>query len=55
MQPAAATMSGNGALNAKMARNAAAAMLHSHAFFRALDPTRYAACTTSAVTAGLMP
>ena len=28
---------------------------HSHPFFSAREPTRHAACTTSAVTAGLMP
>jgi hypothetical protein len=40
---------------AKIATNAAAAMAHIHLFFSARMPMRCAACSTSAVTAGLMP
>jgi hypothetical protein len=55
MSPAISTISGNGSSSAKMATKAPTAMDHSHAFFSARDPTRQAACTTRAVTAGLMP
>ncbi len=49
------TMAGNGTLSAKMATKDAAAMAHSQLFFSAREPMRCAACTTMAVTAGLMP
>ena len=48
-------MAGNGVSKAKMATNAAAAMPHIQRFFSARVPMRYAACSTIAVTAGLMP
>ena len=48
-------MNGNGTLNAKIATKAAAATAHSAAFFSAREPMRCAACSTIAVTAGLMP
>ena len=48
-------MAGNGVSNAKIATNAAAAMPHIQRFFKARVPMRCAACSTSAMTAGLMP
>ena len=48
-------MAGNGASKAKMAMKAAPAMAHIQPFFSARVPIRCAACSTSAVTAGLMP
>ena len=53
--PAASTISGNGRLTAKMATNAATATPQSQAFFSVREPMRYAADTTMAVTAGLIP
>src|SRR5437867_10954586 len=53
--PAASTIAGNGTLNAKIALNAAAAMAHRGGDLSARDPIRHAACSTIAVTAGLMP
>jgi len=55
MTAATSTMSGKGSCNAKMATNDAAAIAHSAPFFSAREPMRWAACTTMAVTAGLMP
>ena len=49
------TISGNGTLNAKIAINEAAAIAHSQLFFNAREPILCAACTTMAVTAGLIP
>jgi hypothetical protein len=48
-------MAGKGMFSAKMARKDAAAMAHRVRFFSARPPMRQAACTTMAVTAGLMP
>ena len=48
-------MSGKGTSSAKMATNEAPAMAHKVWFFKAREPMRCAACTTMAVTAGLMP
>jgi hypothetical protein len=48
-------MAGNGVSKAKMAMNEAAAMPHIQRFFSARVPMRCAACSTSAVTAGLRP
>jgi len=49
------TMNGNGSLKTKIATNEAAAIAHSTGFFSAREPMRWVACTTMAVTAGLMP
>ncbi|EXI72545.1 MAG: hypothetical protein AW07_03274 [Candidatus Accumulibacter sp. SK-11] len=48
-------MSGNGASSAKIATNEAAAMPSNRSLRSARRPMRYAACSTIAVTAGLMP
>jgi len=48
-------MSGKGTLSAKIATNEAPAIAHSQPFFSAREPMRWAACSTMAVTAGLMP
>ncbi|MNT32903.1 hypothetical protein D3C72_1688080 [compost metagenome] len=58
MNPARAapsTMSGNGTSRAKMATKDAAAIAHNQSFFSVREPIRWAAWTTMAVTAGLMP
>ena len=52
---APATISGNGSPRAKIATKAAAAIAHNTRFFSARVPMRCAACSTIAVTAGLMP
>ncbi len=46
---------GNGNCRAKIATKEAAAIAHSQLFFSARAPMRWAACTTIAVTAGLIP
>ncbi|MDT4887522.1 hypothetical protein FQZ97_1239840 [compost metagenome] len=52
---APSTIRGKGTFKAKMAMKEAAAMPHNQLFFSAREPIRWAACTTMAVTAGLMP
>ena len=52
---AAKTMKGKGTFSAKIATKLAAAIAIKKLFFNALEPMRCAACTTMAVTAGLMP
>ena len=52
---AAKTINGKGTFSAKMATKLAAEMAKSKLFFKAREPMRCAACTTMAVTAGLMP
>jgi hypothetical protein len=49
------TITGKGTFKAKIATNDAAAIAHSQLFFSAREPIRWAACTTIAVTAGLIP
>jgi hypothetical protein len=53
--PAASTIAGNGTAKAKIATNAAAAIAHKEGDLSARVPMRHAACSTMAVTAGLMP
>ena len=48
------TMSGKGTLSAKIATNEAPAIATA-SLLRAREPMRWAACSTMAVTAGLMP
>ena len=52
---ATATTNGNGACNTEIAQHAATAIAHRPPFVRVRAPIRNAACTTSAVTAGLIP
>ena len=55
IKPAVMMITGKGTRSAKIATKAAAASVHSAGFFSAREPIRCAACTTIAVTAGLIP